>query len=203
MNKKFKFSNEIENFISTIKNIDATEEQLKETVKLIERKKIGFNLITDKIFLLAVKALREDFANIKTAEFIAGTIAEEIYEETHGDREAKKATREKNKIVSILEQKPDPDPDEQKALKKEKKNTPKYVQQEINGMKKRGGWRGGGRPKSTGQTTIAIRIDKRLEILVNGLKESLKNGTLDENEINEIELLLMRTKNKREIYERN
>lgn len=190
MNKKFKFSNEIENFISTIKNVDATEEQLKETVKLIERKKIGFNLITDKIFLLAVKALREDFANIKTAEFIAGTIAEEIYEETHGDREAKKATREKNKIVSILEQKPDPDPDEQKALKKEKKNTPKYVQQEINGMKKRGGWRGGGRPKSTGQTTIAIRIDKRLEILVNALKESLKNGTLDENEI---EILLMRT----------
>lgn len=190
MNKKFKFSNEIENFISTIKNVDATEEQLKETVKLIERKKIGFNLITDKIFLLAVKALREDFANIKTAEFIAGTIAEEIYEETHDDREAKKATREKNKIVSILEQKPDPDPDEQKALKKEKKNTPKYVQQEINGMKKRGGWRGGGRPKSTGQTTIAVRIDKRLEMLVNSLKESLKNGTLDENEI---EILLMRT----------
>ncbi|MDD2864680.1 MAG: hypothetical protein PHC99_08140 [Methylococcales bacterium] len=73
---------------------------------------------------------------------------------------------------------------------KENKTQKKYIQQEIDGMKKRGGWRGGGRPKSTGQTTVAVRIDKRLEILVNALKESLKNGTLDENEI---ELLLMRT----------
>lgn len=73
---------------------------------------------------------------------------------------------------------------------KEPKIQKKYIQQEITGMKKRGGWRGGGRPKSTGQTTVAVRIDKRLENLVNALKEELKNGTLDEKEI---ELMLVRT----------
>lgn len=100
------------------------------------------------------------------------------------DKDATSKQYEKNgKYVVITQIKVQEN--ENKEVKK------KYVQQEINGIpKKRGGWRDGGRPKSTGQTTVAVRIDKKLENLVNALKESLKNGTLDEKEI---ELLLMRT----------
>ena len=91
------------------------------------------------------------------------------------------------------------DEEKQEAQKPTQK---KYVQQEIEGMKKRGGWRGGGRPKSTGQTTIAIRIDKRLEETVNELKEQLKNGTINEKKdvikIEDLKKLLEKTKKEHE-----
>ncbi len=62
--------------------------------------------------------------------------------------------------------------------------TKKYKQDEI--FKKRGGWRGGGRPKTTGQTTIAVRIDKKLENIVNLIKTEFKKGELTEAKIDEL-----------------
>lgn len=96
---------------------------------------------------------------------------------------------------------------DEKKQENEKPTQKKYVQQEIDGMKKRGGWRGGGRPKSTGQTTVAIRIDKRLEETVNKLKEQLKNGTFSDDEkqekkdvikIEDLKKLLEKTKREHE-----
>lgn len=72
-------------------------------------------------------------------------------------------------------------------MKEVEKN--KYVQQEIEGFKKRGGWRGGGRPKGSKKEfkTIAIRIDERIAQLVETLKTELKEGRLSENDIAELE----------------
>lgn len=74
------------------------------------------------------------------------------------------------------------------------KTEKKYVQQEIIGLpKKRGGWRGGGRPKTTGQTTVAVRIDKRLEKIVDALKVRLKSGNLNEKDIENLILEIQLT----------
>lgn len=72
-------------------------------------------------------------------------------------------------------------------MKEVEKN--KYVQQEIEGFKKRGGWRGGGRPKGSTKEfkTVAIRIDERIAQLVETLKTELKEGRLTENDIAELE----------------
>ena len=53
----------------------------------------------------------------------------------------------------------------------------KYVQVEIPNMTKRGGWRGGGRPKGTKKEfrTVAIRIDERLVGIVERLKKEIAN----------------------------
>lgn len=74
-------------------------------------------------------------------------------------------------------------------MKSEKEKN--YQQSEFECLpKKRGGWRNGGRPKSTGQTTNAVRIDKRLESLVNALKDGFKNGTLSIGDIEKIEFTI-------------
>lgn len=136
----------------------------------------------------------------ETYEFISSAIKEHGEERVRADLEDA-LVGNKSKVNAVIKGERSLTDDELKTLKnyltekkqeteKKEKVQKKYVQQEIDGMKKRGGWRGGGRPKSTGQTTVAVRIDKRLENLVNALKEELKNGTIDEKEI---ELLLMRT----------
>ena len=102
--------------------------------------------------------------------------------------------------MNIQELQPQKKPEAEQSKPQQKQK--KYIQQEIDGMKKRGGWRGGGRPKSTGQTTVAIRIDKRLENVVNVLKQELKNGTLNENKIkNLIESVQENTQKLRRNYD--
>lgn len=100
----YKFSKLVQDFISTVKDVEATESQLKDVVSRLEDTKVGFNLVTDKVFLLAVKAIKNGFGTIKTAEFVAGTIALELYDEARDagvDKETAKSNREANKIVTI------------------------------------------------------------------------------------------------------
>jgi hypothetical protein len=125
----------------------------------------------------------------ETHEFISNAIKEHGENRVRADLEDTLVGNKSN-VEAVIKGERSLKDDELKTLKnylpkaqEEPKKEKKYVQQEIDGMKKRGGWRGGGRPKSTGQTTIAVRIDKRLEKLVDTLKKELKNGTLNENKI--------------------
>lgn len=69
----------------------------------------------------------------------------------------------------------------------------KYTQIEVFGIpKKRGGWRGGGRPKESGKTTSSIRIPNELTELVNTLKAGFKDGNIT---IEDIENMLKSIKN--------
>ena len=143
--------------------------------------------------------------NLKRTDKAVKEVIEAAKEELKNELESGNSKGENNlKIVNWIkenykeqesEENLNVDEEKQEAQKPTQK---KYVQQEIEGMKKRGGWRGGGRPKSTGQTTIAIRIDKRLEKTVNDLKEQLKNGTLNEKKdvikIEDLKKLLEKTK---------
>ena len=147
--------------------------------------------------------------NLKRTDKVVKEVIETAKKELKNELESSKSKGEKNlKIVNWIkenykerenEENLNVDEEKQEAQKPTQK---KYVQQEIEGMKKRGGWRGGGRPKSTGQTTIAIRIDKRLEETVNDLKEQLKNGILNEKKdvikIEDLKKLLEKTKREHE-----
>ena len=147
--------------------------------------------------------------NLKRTDKAVKEVIETAKEELKNELESSNNKGENNlKIVNWIkenykerenEENLNVDEEKQEAQKPTQK---KYVQQEIEGMKKRGGWRGGGRPKSTGQTTIAIRIDKRLEKTVNDLKEQLKNGTLNEKKdvikIEDLKKLLEKTKREHE-----
>jgi hypothetical protein len=162
-----------------LKKYEAKQEEKKHEQEIKEQEKAKKIAESHEFVLNAIKENGEEHVRTNLDDVLLGNKSkvEAVINGTRGLNE-----NELNQLKTYLT----------KNLKKQKetKTEKKYVQQEIDGMKKRGGWRGGGRPKSTGQTTIAVRIDKRLEMLVNSLKESLKNGTLDENEI---EILLMRT----------
>jgi len=136
----------------------------------------------------------------KTDEKIKNLI-EQAKAELKEQFEGKSKAENNKKIVKWIEEN---HKEESKEPEQEPIKTKKYIQIEIDGMKKRGGWRGGGRPKTTGQTTVAIRIDKRLKERVNKLKEQLKNGTLtDEQEkdvikIEDLKNLIEKTKREHE-----
>lgn len=170
---------------------DAKEQEWQEHLKKSEE----INAEKNRKQQEEQEAKREENARkiAETHEFISNAIT------NHGEERVRADLKDtlignKSNVEAVIKGERSLTNDELKTLKnylpQEKPKTKKYVQQEITGMKKRGGWRGGGRPKSTGQTTVAVRIDKRLEKLVNTLKKELKNGTLDEKEI---ELLLIST----------
>jgi hypothetical protein len=147
--------------------------------------------------------------NLKRTDETVKKVIEKAKENLKKELENSKNKGEDNlKIVNWIKENYK-EPEEKLSVdeKNRKTNAKKYVQQEIDGMKKRGGWRGGGRPKSTGQTTVAIRIDKRLEETVNKLKEQLKNGTFSDDEkeekkdvikIEDLKKLLEKTKREHE-----
>jgi hypothetical protein len=71
------------------------------------------------------------------------------------------------------------DPEDKKTLEIDA-NPKKYVG--------RGGWRDGGRPKADYQT-ITMRVDTRLKKVVAALRERLKSGVMDEEELKVFEEL--------------
>lgn len=51
-----------------------------------------------------------------------------------------------------------------------------------------GGWRGGGRPKVDYQTTT-MRVDTRLKAIIENLKERLKSGAMNDEDLKAFEEL--------------
>lgn len=104
---KFKFSSAVQAFIDSTASTELTENQTKFVIEHTRKFKGSMVLVSDKIFIQAVSVLKTGLATIETAKFIADAIAAEIYSETRGDREVKKAAKAENEAVALAETKKD------------------------------------------------------------------------------------------------